>query len=56
MLSYSTYLGGSQGDTANGIAVDASQNAYITGQTCSSDFTIPTGTNPSGTAFVGALG
>ena len=34
-LSYSTYLGGSQGDTANGIAVDANGNAYITGQTCS---------------------
>ncbi len=34
-LSYSTYLGGSQGDTANGIAVDAAGNAYITGQTCS---------------------
>ena len=34
-LSYSTYLGGSKGDTANGIAVDAAGNAYITGQTCS---------------------
>ncbi len=34
-LSYSTYLGGSQADTANGIAVDASGYAYVTGQTCS---------------------
>jgi hypothetical protein len=33
LLSYSTYLGGSQGDTANGIVVDPSGNAYITGQT-----------------------
>ncbi len=45
-LSYSTYLGGSQGDTANGIAVDTAGNAYITGQTCSSDFP-----NPSGSLF-----
>ena len=34
-LSYSTYLGGSQGDTANGIAVDTNGNAYVTGETCS---------------------
>jgi hypothetical protein len=35
VLSYSTYLGGTQADTANGIAVDLSGNAYITGQTSS---------------------
>jgi hypothetical protein len=55
-LSYSTYLGGSQDDTATGIAVDASENAYITGQTCSSDFIVPVGVNPSGTAFQGVQG
>jgi hypothetical protein len=38
VLSYATYLGGSGSDTAGGIAVDASGNAYITGQTTSSNF------------------
>jgi hypothetical protein len=37
-LVYSTYLGGSYGDYGYGIAVDASGNAYVTGQTLSSDF------------------
>ncbi len=37
-LSYSTYLGGRRNDYGNGIAVDASGNAYITGLTSSSDF------------------
>jgi uncharacterized protein (TIGR03437 family) len=35
---YSTYLGGSGGDTATGIAVDSSGSAYITGVTSSPDF------------------
>ena len=38
VLSYSTYLGGTGGDVANGIAVDASGYPYITGITNSSDF------------------
>jgi len=38
VLSYSTYLGGTGGDIANGIAVDGSGNAYITGMTGSVDF------------------
>jgi hypothetical protein len=37
-LVYSTYLGGTNGDQANGIAVDASGNAYVTGSTASPDF------------------
>jgi hypothetical protein len=37
-LLYSTYLGGSAVDGGNGIAVDASGNAYLTGETSSTDF------------------
>jgi hypothetical protein len=37
-LTYSTYLGGSDDDLANGIAVDGSGNAYVAGFTSSSDF------------------
>ncbi len=37
-LVYSTYLGGTQTELGNGIAVDSSGNAYVTGQTSSLDF------------------
>lgn len=38
-LTYSTYLGGAAGtDQATAIAVDAAGNAYVTGETGSSDF------------------
>src|SRR5207249_2788411 len=50
--TYSTYLGGTDGDDAGrGIAVDASGNAYITGFTASSDF--PTTAGASQIAFGG---
>lgn len=38
VLSYSTYLGGTSGDLATAIAVDAAGNAYVTGYTTSIDF------------------
>jgi hypothetical protein len=37
-LAYSTYLGGTVGDAADGVAVDASGNAYLGGITSSPDF------------------
>jgi hypothetical protein len=37
-LDYATYLGGSGDDHAGGIAVDAQRDAYITGNTRSTDF------------------
>jgi hypothetical protein len=43
-LLYSTFLGGSQADFGAGIAVDGTNNAYVTGQTNSPDF--PTSNAP----------
>ena len=37
VLDYSTFLGGTGADTANAITVDAAGNAYIAGQTYSTD-------------------
>ena len=51
-LVYSTYLGGSTADTGQGIAVDSSGNAYVTGLTNSLDF--PTTAGAVQTAFGGA--
>ena len=44
-LVFSTYLGGTGGEFANGIAVDANGNAYVVGQTFSTDF--PTSSAPN---------
>jgi hypothetical protein len=51
-LVYSTYLGGSGGDSSYGIAVDSAGNAYVTGFTASTNF--PT-KNPLQPANAGAL-
>jgi uncharacterized protein (TIGR03437 family) len=49
-LIYSTYLGGSGADQANGIAVDAQGFAYIVGTTRSTDFPLkPNITRPTDT-------
>ena len=42
-LAYSTYLGGSAEDEGGGIAVDTSGNAYVTGETHSSNFPTTSG-------------
>jgi uncharacterized protein (TIGR03437 family) len=39
-LAYSTYLGGNGNDTARGVAVDASGNVYICGETTSTNLPI----------------
>jgi hypothetical protein len=52
-LVYSTYLGGSEADWGQGIAVDSAGNAHVTGVTDSTDFPVTPGsfqTNLSGVA------
>jgi hypothetical protein len=49
-LIYSTYIGGSNGERGNGIAVDPAGDAYVTGYTHSANF--PT-SNPIQPAFAG---
>jgi hypothetical protein len=48
-LVYSTYLGGSNTDTGNGIAVDTGSpaSAYVAGQTCSFDFPLANPLQPT---------
>lgn len=58
-LAYSTYLGGNGTDGGYGIAVDSSGNAYITGETTSTNFPAlngyTSGSNTNGIAFVSKL-
>lgn len=52
VLSYLTYLGGSQDDQLNGLAIDSAGNAYVVGTTTSTNFPLKTpytGTDPGGT-------
>src|SRR5206468_4036514 len=42
-LIYSTYLGGTLGDQANGVAVDLAGNAYVAGTTNSSNYPVTAG-------------
>jgi hypothetical protein len=58
-LVYSTYLGGSGGDSGNAIAVDAAGEAYVVGQAGSADFPVTPGafqtTNLFSNAFITKL-
>ncbi len=58
-LIYSTYLGGSGDDTGLAITVDSSQNAYVTGETASSNFPVASPTqsksNGQNDAFVSQI-
>ena len=49
-LVYSTYLGGSGGDSANGMALDSNHRVYVTGGTGSVDFPL---VNPAQAAMKG---
>jgi hypothetical protein len=55
VLSYSTYLGGTGNDYGYGIAVDGSGNAYVTGQTYSTNFPTTAGAFQTQTANRGGI-
>ncbi len=55
-LLYSTYFGGANGDSANGIAVDAAGDAYLAGYSYSTNFPVTKGafqTSNNSTSFTG---
>ena len=52
-LVYSTYLGGSKADLGQGIAVDPSGNAYVTGYATSTDFPLQRPVQPANGARFG---
>jgi hypothetical protein len=60
-LQYSTFLGGSAGDTGFSIASDSAGLAYVAGLTRSTDFPVTQGalqearTNPNGSGFVSKI-
>ncbi len=60
-LVYSTYLGGSSGDDAAGIVLDATAQAWVVGSTSSTDFPTtpgtykPTRVDPSADVFLSGL-
>ena len=51
-LEYSTYLGGDGSDEGYGVAVDSAGSAYVTGRTCSRDFSSDTYGGGNSDAFV----
>jgi len=53
-LVFSTYLGGSSNDQGNGIAIDTAGNAYVTGQTQSSNFPTSAGAFQSASGGCGS--
>jgi len=59
VLTYSTYLGGSDRDIGAGIAIDTAGNMYVAGGTSSTDFPtanpLQAGASGSGDAFVAKL-
>jgi len=46
-LDYSTYLGGTSGDNAHGIVVDGAGNAYVMGETGSTNFPVANALQPT---------
>ena len=50
-LIWATYLGGSRGEFATGLAVDIAGNVYVLGQTGSADFPVSSGAMASGQGF-----